>query len=102
MPCSTPLDTPLTMTTEPTPYRSNAMTTKNPTAFNQRLGTAVRSNRVLAGLTQKDIGDALGVTFQQVQKYERGVNRISVETLIKVATAINTTPQQLIDDAIAG
>ena len=75
------------------------MSSTNPTLFNRRLGAAVRARRVTAGMTQENLGNEINVTFQQVQKCERGVNRISVETLIKVAKAISTTPQQLIDAA---
>ncbi|HEX3747640.1 MAG TPA: helix-turn-helix transcriptional regulator [Bryobacteraceae bacterium] len=77
------------------------MTTSDPTPFNKRLGAAVRARRVAAGLSQQAVGDKLGVTFQQQQKYERGINRISVETLVKIASELGTTCQQLINEACA-
>jgi transcriptional regulator with XRE-family HTH domain len=83
-----------------TPARSADMSSTSPTTFNKRLGAAVRAKRILAGLSQDAVGMEISVTFQQVQKYERGVNRISVETLIKIAKAINATPQGLIDVAL--
>ena len=49
------------------------------------VGTAVRKRRVTLRLTQEEIGEALGVTFQQVQKYEKGTNRISASKLHKLA-----------------
>ena len=76
------------------------MTESSPTLFNRRLGAAVRTKRVMAGMSQEAVGNALCVTFQQVQKYERGVNRISVETLVNLAKILKTTPQALIDEAL--
>jgi len=72
----------------------------SPTDFNIRLGATVRAQRVLAGLSQSDLGKELDVTFQQMQKYERGINRLSVESLLVVAKALKTTPQELIDEAL--
>lgn len=74
-------------------------TTKAPT-FNERLGAAVRARRVLCGKSQTDVGDVLDVTFQQIQKNERGLNRVSVESLVLIAQYLDTTPQQLIDAAL--
>ena len=67
------------------------MSSINPSNFNKRLGAAVRASRVVCGLTQSNVGEDLGVTFQQIQKYERGVNRLSVETLVRVAALLKTT-----------
>jgi transcriptional regulator with XRE-family HTH domain len=77
------------------------MSTENPTPFNVRLGAAVRARRIMAGLSQEAVGQHLGVTFQQQQKYEKGKNRISVETLVKLAEFLGVTPQRLIMDALA-
>lgn len=71
----------------------------NPTLFNRRLGAAVRARRIVAGMTQADVGAALGVTYQQLQKYEVGCNRLSVEKLVSVAQAIGTTPHELLETA---
>ncbi len=49
------------------------------------VGSRVRSRRVLLGLSQEKLADGLGITFQQVQKYERGTNRISASRLYKTA-----------------
>lgn len=40
----------------------------------------------MAGLTQADLGHAIGVTFQQIQKYERGANRVSADAMVRVST----------------
>ena len=52
-------------------------------------GQRLRSVRIAKGLTQMAVGDAVGVTFQQVQKYERGTNRISVSMLGKLAAYLS-------------
>lgn len=49
------------------------------------VGNRVRARRRLLGITQEKLGDALGLTFQQVQKYERGSNRISASRLFELS-----------------
>ena len=58
--------------------------------FDRGIGERVRTARLTAGLTQKDLADQLGIRFQQVQKYEKGQNRISASTLFKVAEVLKT------------
>jgi transcriptional regulator with XRE-family HTH domain len=48
--------------------------------------------RVLAGMSQERLGDALGLTFQQVQKYEKGTNRIGASRLQQIAGVLNVSP----------
>lgn len=67
-----------------------------------RLGARVRVIREAKHMTQAQLASAIGVTFQQVQKYERGVNRVAVARLIKMAEALETTPTDLIGDGPAG
>jgi transcriptional regulator with XRE-family HTH domain len=50
-------------------------------AVDKHVGNRVRMRRMMLGLTQEGLGDALGLTFQQVQKYEKGKNRISASRL---------------------
>jgi transcriptional regulator with XRE-family HTH domain len=61
------------------------MTRKSVTAFDKRLGQRLRQGRLLKGLTQQQIGDIAGVSWQQVQKYEAGENRIAAERLYRVS-----------------
>jgi transcriptional regulator with XRE-family HTH domain len=49
------------------------------------------------GLSQNELGEKLGVSFQQIQKYEKGVNRVSSSSLIKIADVLKTTTSQLLD-----
>ena len=58
-------------------------------AEDHAIGEQVRARRLVVGLTQEKLGDALGVTFQQVQKYEKGANRISASRLRQIATALD-------------
>lgn len=57
--------------------------------FYQSIGSRIRERRIVSGLSQKQLGDAIGMTFQQLQKYERGVNQISLFLLIEVAQVLN-------------
>ena len=58
-------------------------------AADVKLGEKIRIRRTAAGISQTDLGDALGVTFQQIQKYEKGANRVSAVRLEQIATALN-------------
>jgi transcriptional regulator with XRE-family HTH domain len=54
------------------------------------IGKRVRTLRMQRGLSQTTLADALGLTFQQVQKYEKGVNRISSGRLMRIAEILKT------------
>jgi transcriptional regulator with XRE-family HTH domain len=58
---------------------------KKPDAVDVEVGNRIRLHRLQSGLSQTALGDELGVTFQQVQKYERGVNRVGAGRLTKIA-----------------
>jgi transcriptional regulator with XRE-family HTH domain len=64
------------------------------------VGSRVRSRRVLLGLSQEKLGDALGLTFQQIQKYERGANRIGASRLFDLSRALDV-PVSYFFDAIS-
>ena len=57
------------------------MTKKAPNLTDKHVGARVRLRRLMLGMSQEKLGDALGVTFQQLQKYEKGANRISASRL---------------------
>ena len=73
------------------------MTHKRPTEFDQKLGERVRNYRLKQGLNQKDLAHNLQISFQQVQKYEKGDNRISSERLCKLAQALHVPVERLVD-----
>ena len=60
-----------------------------PSPVDIHVGARVRQRRTLIGMTQTDLGDALGLSFQQVQKYERGTNRIGSSRLFKLSQVLD-------------
>lgn len=58
-------------------------------AMDHALGRKLRLARTGAGLSQQALADRLGITFQQVQKYEKGANRIAASRLVSIAGALN-------------
>jgi len=57
------------------------MAKKTPNPIDKHVGSRVRMRRMMLGMSQEKLGDALGLTFQQVQKYEKGSNRIGASRL---------------------
>jgi transcriptional regulator with XRE-family HTH domain len=55
------------------------------------IGARMRDGRVVLGMSQAALGEKLGVSFQQVQKYERGVNRVSAARLIDICEALDVS-----------
>ncbi len=64
------------------------------------IGASVRIRRRELEMSQGDLGEMLGVTFQQVQKYENGTNRIAGARLIQIAGALQCTVAELIGEAV--
>ena len=58
-------------------------------AIDRHVGSRIRIRRLQLAMSQEKLADALGITFQQVQKYERGMNRVSVGRLYQVAAALD-------------
>jgi len=65
------------------------MSQKSPNAVDRHIGARIRLLRTLAGLSQERLGEMLGVSFQQVQKYEKGTNRIGSGRLQEIANALD-------------
>jgi transcriptional regulator with XRE-family HTH domain len=61
------------------------MVTKAPNPTDKYVGSRVRMRRIMLGMSQEKLGEALGLTFQQVQKYEKGTNRIGASRIQKIA-----------------
>ena len=55
----------------------------------QHVGSRIRQRRIMMGLTQQQLADLIGVTYQQAHKYERGINRVSAGRLFKIARVLN-------------
>ncbi len=65
---------------------------KEPNPIDRHVGNRVRVQRILQNMSQEKLGEALGITFQQVQKYEKGINRISASRLQQISLILNVTP----------
>ena len=63
---------------------------KTPDPVDLYVGDRVRQRRKLLGLSQEELGALIGLTFQQVQKYERGTNRVSASKLFQISKALKT------------
>lgn len=61
------------------------MPKKAPNPIDKHVGSRVRMRRMMLGMSQEKLGDALGLTFQQVQKYEKGSNRIGASRLQQIS-----------------
>lgn len=68
-----------------------------PSEYDIRIGQIIAISRRRMGMSQKDLAKHLNVTFQQVQKYETGGNRIYMGTLIQIANVFEMTAGQLLD-----
>ncbi|MFC5757148.1 helix-turn-helix domain-containing protein [Rhizobium sp. GCM10022189] len=68
------------------------MNVKTPNAIDTYVGMRVRRRRQLLGMSQERLAEQIGVTFQQVQKYEKGINRIGASRLQKIAEVLRTSP----------
>ncbi|MFG1270807.1 helix-turn-helix transcriptional regulator [Xanthobacter sp. DSM 14520] len=66
------------------------------TTIDKEIGARMRLARMRKGLSQERLGEAVDVTFQQIQKYERGVNRVSASTIVKVAKFLNVSVSYLL------
>ncbi len=69
-----------------------------PSPIDTHVGSRVRLRRTLLGLSQEKLGEALGLTFQQVQKYERGVNRIGASRLFDLSRVLDVPIGFFFDD----
>ncbi len=65
------------------------MQTKNPNFIDILIGKRIRHRRIAMGLSQKALGSHLGVSFQQIQKYEKGLNRVSAKCLLEIAQKLD-------------
>ena len=72
------------------------MVKKAPNPIDKHVGSRVRMRRMMLGMSQEKLGDALDLTFQQVQKYEKGTNRVSVGALVAICRTLNIEPMDLL------
>ena len=80
----------------PAKPRRTKRTGRNP-EFEVALGTRIRAARIAARVSQTDLGATVGISYQQVQKYESGVDRIAASTLQGLAAALGVHPGSFFD-----
>jgi transcriptional regulator with XRE-family HTH domain len=61
------------------------MSTKAPNPVDKYVGSRVRMRRIMLGMSQEKLGEALGLTFQQIQKYEKGTNRVGASRIQQIS-----------------
>jgi transcriptional regulator with XRE-family HTH domain len=76
--------------------------TGNPNPIDVHVGSRVRLRRTLLGMSQEKLGEAIGLTFQQVQKYERGANRIGSSRLFDLSRVLDVPVSFFFDDMAPG
>ncbi|MCQ8241903.1 helix-turn-helix domain-containing protein [Rhizosaccharibacter radicis] len=69
-----------------------------PSPIDVHVGSRIRLRRTLLGMSQERLGDALGLTFQQVQKYERGANRVGASRLFDLSRVLDVPVSFFFDD----
>jgi transcriptional regulator with XRE-family HTH domain len=72
---------------------------KEPQPIDRHVGARIRHKRMMLGISQEALGDALGVTFQQVQKYEKGMNRVGASRLQAIANFLEVPVSYFFDGA---
>jgi transcriptional regulator with XRE-family HTH domain len=73
-------------------------TTGKPNPIDVHVGSRVRLRRTLLGMSQEKLGEAIGLTFQQVQKYERGANRIGASRLFDLSRVLDVPVAYFFED----
>ncbi len=72
---------------------------KAPNPIDVHVGSRVRLRRMMLGMSQEKLGESLGITFQQIQKYEKGTNRIGASRLQHIATILKVPVAFFFEDA---
>lgn len=72
---------------------------RKPNPIDVHVGSRVRLRRTMIGMSQEKLGDALGITFQQIQKYEKGANRVGASRLQEISRVLNTPISFFFEDA---
>jgi transcriptional regulator with XRE-family HTH domain len=72
---------------------------KKPNPIDVHVGSRVRLRRNMLGMSQERLGELLGITFQQIQKYEKGTNRVGASRLQAIASILNVPPAFFFENA---
>lgn len=89
---------------KPLPVSTSTITRRGegPHPIDVHVGSRLRLRRTLLGLSQEKLGEAVGITFQQLQKYERGTNRISASRLYHLSQVLEVPVSFFFDDMPTG
>jgi len=79
------------------PFDGNIKTVNRATDVDKFVGGRIRERRVMLGLSQQQMADMIGVTYQQAHKYERGINRISAGRLYEIAQVLRVPVSYFFD-----
>ena len=82
--------------------KRHRVTIDGPDPVDQAVGKRVRTRRTLLGMSQEKLGEAIGLTFQQVQKYERGTNRISASKLWAMSKVLDVPVSYFFETILEG
>ncbi len=74
---------------------------KKPNPIDIHVGSRLRLRRMMLGISQEKLGDRLGLTFQQIQKYEKGTNRIGASRLFTLAQVLDVNVQFFFDEFVS-
>lgn len=72
---------------------------KKPNPIDIHVGSRIRLRRTMLGMSQEKLGDSLGITFQQIQKYEKGTNRVGASRLQNISSILNVPVAFFFEDA---
>lgn len=78
--------------------RSYSTKKRRPNSTDREVGKSIRAHRLLAGMSQSELGRKIGVSFQQVQKYEKGTNRVGAGRLPQIAEILGVPVGALFKD----
>jgi transcriptional regulator with XRE-family HTH domain len=78
------------------------MSIKAPNPVDKYVGSRVRMRRIMLGMSQEKLGDALGLTFQQIQKYEKGTNRVGASRIQQIAEVLKVPVSFLFEGGPSG
>lgn len=72
---------------------------KKPNPIDIHVGSRIRLRRTMLGMSQEKLGESLGITFQQIQKYEKGTNRVGASRLQNISSVLNVPVSFFFEDA---
>jgi transcriptional regulator with XRE-family HTH domain len=78
------------------------MASKTPDPIDKYVGSRIRMRRIMLGMSQEKLGDALGLTFQQIQKYEKGTNRVGASRLQQISDVLQVHVSFMFEGAPGG